>query len=135
MKRLYGDEAASLITYPALDNPSNSYVSVKMTLLPGRTLGSIKKDKDFPLVEHIMNKLRQSNNNPVDELTEMLAKNGIVHDDINMENILYDNGKDKFFVIDFDRARLKDKGVRVNLGQENDMRKKFAQQFSALGRS
>ncbi|MGA9609135.1 MAG: serine/threonine-protein kinase [Rouxiella badensis] len=136
--RLYG-EGSSVVF---IDNIGNSkIVSMKMPKIPGESLQSILKNDNLQQMKNIRKSLSDENTiqSIIDRTLADLKKNGIMHDDINLANIMFNPETDKFTLIDFDRARISPKkdGLipELSASQMNPMEKKFKADLNEFKRS
>lgn len=108
--RIYGKGAAVLNISPGADE-FTKIVTIKMKKIPGDTLRNLARsnssDKDVA-----MGLLCSEDkiSNVVESVLAKLKSKGVIHDDINETNILFDADSKSFKLIDFDRARVSEDG-------------------------
>ncbi|WP_440974374.1 phosphatase domain-containing putative toxin [Pseudomonas koreensis] len=131
LNRLYGEGASSVILHET-DDPSKKQVSVDMIKVPGQSLASILGTKNIAIAREISDMYR--NGGLVESLVGRLRTNGIIWNDINLANIMYDSQTKSFNLIDFDDAHINDLTVPVNDGQAERMSSKFKADFADFER-
>ncbi|WP_440974342.1 OspG family effector kinase [Pseudomonas koreensis] len=131
LNRLYGEGASSVILRDT-DVPFKKQVSVDMIKVPGQSLASILSTKNVALAREISALYR--NGGLVENLVGRLRTNGIIWNDINLANIMYDSKTKSFNLIDFDDAHINDLNVSVNDGQAERMSSKFRVDFADFER-
>ena len=126
--RLYG-EGSSVVFID--DVAGAKTVSVTMPKVPGHSLSSILEDIDLPTIRSAKALLMDEKNMQfvVNDVLADLQKNGINHLDINAGNIMFDKSKNKFRLVDFDRAninpKVNDKIPELSAGQMKTMEHKL----------
>lgn len=102
MNRIYGPGTAKVFVHKKSGELTSS-VSLKMKKIPGETLNTLINSGDREFYKKAIQLLDDVS---IDEVSTDLVKNltlkGILHNDINMGNILYDTSSGTFNLIDFD---------------------------------
>ncbi|KQN42968.1 hypothetical protein ASE93_19985 [Serratia sp. Leaf50] len=136
--RLYGEGSSFVF----IDNIGDSkIVSMKMPKIPGESLESILKQDNLQQMKNIRNSLSDENTiqSIIDRTLADLKKNGIMHDDINLANIMFNPETDKFNLVDFDRARISSKkdGLipELSASQMTPMENKFKADLNEFKRN
>lgn len=127
--RLYGAESASI--YINTNKDGSGAVFVKLKKIKGNSLDSIGTISDKDSLHHLMDVI--DNTNPADLLSAKLQRLGIIHNDINKGNIIYDV-ETGFNIIDFDSANYLPDGDVVSASKTDSMRNKFAYVFNEVRR-
>ncbi|MFC0696482.1 serine/threonine-protein kinase [Paraburkholderia humisilvae] len=109
--RLYGEKSARVNLIPDPIDPTKKIVQLEMKKIDGKSLFSVLKEGDDKLAREIIAHYPDGAETIARELVETLKKGGIVHNDINLGNVIYDSGAKRFHIIDFDSANLYGPGV------------------------
>jgi len=125
--RLYGKDAAKITVKDGV-YPTQPIVTLKMKKIPGESLESILKSGDQELIREVLDQLRDKS--VAKRLIDRLESKGIVHNDINLGNILYDRRAGQFNLIDFDSA-IFDPATN---SQSADMLRKLESDFAEFAR-
>ena len=114
---LYGDGTATLITRQGI-NALERTVEVKMKKIPGESIESLLKTDN---TEDLIALKEAINAKGIEEIVEQSIKKlkakGILHQDINAGNILFDARTHQFNVINFDRAEINPKKIVTQKGE------------------
>ncbi|PXX59082.1 Phosphotransferase enzyme family protein [Pseudomonas sp. LAMO17WK12:I10] len=130
-RRLYGEDTATVWVFPT-KNPLETQVSIKLKRIPGEALDALIA-KDDPSV--IAELTREADfDKVINELVDTLVNNGIVHNDLNLGNIMYDSKTKTFKLIDFDDADIKPVGEKLTDTQATTMRNKLKYVFGDFDR-
>jgi hypothetical protein len=95
--RIYGAETAELL--PASAAAAEDMFSLRLKKLPGKSLAEIMEGADQATINEVLSSNREK---VISDLVNTLAVEGIVHNDINLHNIVYDPIQRKFYFSDFD---------------------------------
>ncbi|RJL54323.1 hypothetical protein [Pectobacterium carotovorum] len=121
--RYYGDGTATVDITPYSDGTAS--VSVKLKKIEGYTLSDIQKSSSNDLKKEIEKAIETTN--PSEYLSDLLAKNGIMHNDISRGNIVYNDGF--FYVLDFDSANFLAKNENMSHSEIRVMKMRFRYMF------
>ncbi|KOC87776.1 hypothetical protein [Winslowiella iniecta] len=114
---LYGDGAATVMTRQGI-NALERTVEVKMRKIPGESIESLLKTGD---AENLTALKEAINAKGIEEIVEQSIKKlkakGILHQDINAGNILFDPKTNQFNIINFDRAEINPRKIVTHQGE------------------
>jgi len=130
-RRLYGEDAARVLLRRT-DNSEVKHVSVVMKQIPGDSLDYLLKNGDIDAINNALEAYKSSS--AAYDMLESLKINGVLHNDVNLGNILFDAKTGKFNLIDFDSASLNPEGVPLSESQYRSMLSKLNHDFSDLER-
>lgn len=96
--RIYGDGTAEVLPASVAAGGEN-VLSLRLKKLPGKSLAEIIEGADQATINAV---LSSYHNDAISDLVTSLIEGGVVHNDIDLHNIVYDPIQRRFYFSDFD---------------------------------